>query len=712
MTRLLRQIATTAALLLLAGCGAAPRPALAQNLVKNGDFAAAGNPPQGWVIEREAAAKGSVRVDAGVLELAPNSRNTPSDKPLGIGQAYPGDGLAGKTLQVRARLGLRSPASAAVIGLAALRDNGSMIGMVQLRRTEPGELAEDRAELPIPAGERPKLIILFAVAEGQAGSALFDDIVLLAGAAPAAGVRSGPPAAAAATAGAAYAASVSVDAAALGRTIPRGLYGVNIEWWRNANGLWDDKADRLHPEAVRLTRELGPTLIRFPGGFLGDVYNWKDGLAPRAQRPQGQGINPRDRQKQNFALGELLDFATQTGSDLLLSVNAGPAGTPELAGDWVRHMAARRGGPRALWWEVGNELYHKGDASGGALPPEDYAEKFLAFARAMRAADPQVRLGAIGLENYPTFAFNSWRDWNEVILRRLGGEIDFLAVHNGYAPAGVDDRADPRGVYQALLAAPRMVAENLRITAEQIRRFAPPQRAERIRIAVTEWAPLFHVVPSSPFIDHSKTLGSALYTADLLRVFLQNDKVEVATYFKLNEASFQGLLGVRGGTWAPTAPYWALQLYTQHFGETLVGASATSPRFDSPRAGIVPAMRDTPLLETVASVSADRRRLWVMLINKSLDQAAEVDLALNGFVPTAGTAHLLSGNGVDAHTGTELPRVPGLRWAEQAQVGPGNRHARGAAQEVALVSAPLPATGRSLRYRLPAHSVVSLELRR
>ena len=703
-----------ALLALLAGfwLAASGFAAAAQNLVVNGDFAQRGDPPSGWVREPQTAGKGTLRIADGMLELAPNPSNTPSAKPLGIGQAIDASSMAGKTLAVSARLGLRAPATGAVLGLHALRADGSEIGKVHLRRSSVGAgLETETGTLSIAPGEKPKLLILFLVAEGLGGLAQFSAISVTTD------TRAAVQARAAQGSGAVYAAKVAVDAAARGREIPRGLYGVNIEWWRNANGLWDDGGDRFDPEALKLSKALRTTLIRFPGGFLGDAYDWREATGPRKNR-RAIVANPGSGEKgmPNFGTEELLQFAGAVGADLMLQANLG-TGTAKMAADWVRYMKDQQqrnpAGPRVQWWEMGNELYHKGDASGVSLAPEAYADKLLAFAREMRAVDPSIRLGAIGMENYAAFQFNSYPGWNEIVLKRTGGDIDFFALHNGYAPVVFDNRANPRDVYRALWAAPLMVAENLRTVGEQIRRFTPRDRAERIRIAVTEWAPLFHILPSSAWIDHSKTLGSALYMADVLRVFIQDDRVAAATFFKLNEASFLGLFAARRGKWIPNASYYAFQLYTEHFGTTVVASRAEAPTYDSVQAGIVPAMKRVPLLESVASLSVDASRLYVMLINKSLDRSADVALGISGFEAASGIAHLLTGASPDSNTGTELPKVPGIRWAKQVNVDATARHFdRGAPSEVTYASTPLPGVSESIAYRVPPHSVVSLELRR
>jgi alpha-L-arabinofuranosidase len=219
------------------------------------------------------------------------------------------------------------------------------------------------------------------------------------------------------------------------------------------------------------------------------------------------------------------------------------------------------------------------------------------------------------------------------------------------------------------------------------------------------------VNPSSAWIDHSKTLGSAVFVADMLRVFINDPRVEMATFFKLNEPSFLGLAGVREGKWIPNATYHAFELYTRHFGQTTVAAKALGPTFDSKKAGIVPAMKGVPLIETVASLSPDGKVLYVMLINKSWDQAAAVEISLSGFEPASGSAWLLTGAKPDSNTGSELPKVPGIRWGKQVNVDASRQFDKGAPSQISFGSAPLQDVGRQIRYRLPPHSVASLELR-
>ncbi len=92
--------------------------------------------------------------------------------------------------------------------------------------------------------------------------------------------------------------------------------------------------------------------------------------------------------------------------------------------------------------EVGNEIYMKSfDANSPPafdLRPADYADRVVAFAQAMRRVDPSIQIGAIGADNFTTVPLTHYADWTETVLAKASGSIDFLAVHNAYAPLVVD----------------------------------------------------------------------------------------------------------------------------------------------------------------------------------------------------------------------------------------------------------------------------------
>ncbi|MEK7994191.1 MAG: alpha-L-arabinofuranosidase C-terminal domain-containing protein, partial [Planctomycetota bacterium] len=262
----------------------------------------------------------------------------------------------------------------------------------------------------------------------------------------------------------------------------------------------------------------------------------------------------------------------------------------------------------------------------------------------------------------------------------------------------------------AMLAAPVLIAQNLADLSRQIDSLAP-DRGAQIKIAVTEWGPLFSGEPGHRFVDHVKTVGSALLAASAMKAFLESPRTEVACLFTLVDNAFLGWIGLRQGKFLPKAPYLALQMYTRHFGSTLVRSSATSPTYDSAPVGVVEGVRGVPYLDVVASRSDDGRTLYLMAINRNFDRPIRTSIELQSFIPSKdGIAWTLTGTGIDANTGTELPFPEVMKWARQAEGESAARFYQGKPEEVQIVSAALGGVAPTFEYTFPPHSVTSLEL--
>ena len=688
------------------------------DIVKNGGFEGGGEDSvPGWKAEKKAAGKGEYRlVDSPVhsgkssLKLSPNRSNDKwslVDNPLGLGQAFPARDLRGKKLYLSAWLGAEKNSNAVTM-LIALRKDGSIISSRLAQSPNDGKLAFHDDVLVVPDDSKTLAVILICIVEGTEGAAYFDDVF----------VSTTVPAtwqfakAAAPDDDSPLSAEITVDGSRKIRRIPATIYGTNIEWIWDANGIWDKKGRSLNKPLVNLTRDLKTPLIRFPGGIFADFYDWRDGIGPQESRRESKHLPGGPKSVHVFGTDEALDFADKTAARLLITVNAG-TGKPEDAADWVKYVNRRPGGKKVDYWEVGNELYIKdGSAHSKAstLPPQKYSRKFLEFAKEMRKADPSIKIGAISDENFGSLP-SSYQGWLEELLTTAGNEVDFVAVHNAYAPAIWMDKGWPaRSVYSAMLAAPLLIRDNLDLVSRKIEK-AAPSRSSHIKIAVTEWGPYFQTEPSSRFVDHGKTLGSALFTASTLKVFIENPRVEVANYFQLVDALFMGSIGVRGNTFTPKAPYYAIQMYTRHFGEYLIHSSTTSPTYNSPSVGRVDAVSDVPYLDIVASEADGGKTFYIMGINKNLDKPIKATINLKGIKPRAkGTAWILTGKSVDANTGTELFRAPGVKWAQQAEMEKNPQFSKGSPSEINITSVPLNNLKEKFEYVFPPHSVVSLQI--
>ena len=679
----------------------------------NGSFEqSAGSLPAGWTLDAAVKDKGDVRMadHAGkrVLQLSPNSRNG-GDKPLGVGQLLDAAAFRGKRIVVQAHLGAEGGATA-IVGVHALGKKGDL-GFVQLQQgASGGALVPQQQVLAVP--DSADNLIVYTIVSGTGGKAWFDAVALAPEGTATPSQRSTgaipsvlPGATQAASAGA-LKADITIDAGKTIRTIPATVYGTNVEWIFDGQGLWSAPANSLDSEGVRLVKDLGPTVLRFPGGVFSDTYHWRDGIGPQDKRPITEHHPNGPKSRHSFGTPEVSEVAKAAGAELLLTVNAGTGSAAEAA-DWVGYMNVN--GPKVHLWEVGNELYMKGDLSGGFMKADKYAKIYQSYASAMKAADPSIRIGAIGGLNQGAYHFIDDDRWTETVLKQAAGQIDFLSVHNAYAPVviGVNDKTDPLSIYRAMLAAPLQVEQNLQSLSALLARYEMPGKP--IGIAVTEWGPFFHVAPDSPWVDHVKTMGSALYVASTLNVFLRNPRVEMANFFKLTDHGFMGWLGRRNDGWQATAPYLVFSQYRHNLGRNLVQTDVQSPMFSSKPIGVVAAQDRAPLVDAVATV--DGGKLQVILVNKSEDKPIEARIIVKNARSVGSVkADVIRADSLDANTGTELPLVPGLRWSKQVEVA---RFSRGAPSEIRRETGSLPGAsangaGVPVTFQLPPLSVTTL----
>jgi hypothetical protein len=293
---------------------------------------------------------------------------------------------------------------------------------------------------------------------GSQPSFYLDDVRLVAGASP-------PPAAITAT--------IRIDAGGIITPIDSRVLGSNLPAWLNPSGFGDST---FHTRTIAS----GVTVLRMPGGSWSNGYSWLgcengDGSTcywTWASRPT-----------------EFVNFLRATGKPGMYTVNV--TGTSKeaaaavaffnsyvtdtthigvdirgtnwyTAGHWAQ-LRASHGNPQPLnvkLWEVGNEVYGGKPATGGPLcapwgwedvwtcDGTEYVngisghEGYLAFRAAMRAVDPTIWVGAVGVPDP-----SSWSDWGTKVISAAGSVMDFYVVHE-YA------YFDPPSTYQTALAEP------------------------------------------------------------------------------------------------------------------------------------------------------------------------------------------------------------------------------------------------------------------
>ena len=237
----------------------------------------------------------------------------------------------------------------------------------------------------------------------------------------------------------------------------------------SVEAAWDHAAERWREDVVGVTRDLAPTMMRW-GGIFVDFYRWREGVGPRNERPSMLNLLWGGVESNQVGTMEFVDLCRTVGAEPLICVNFESDGRRQYmkandnvrtadaneAAAWVAYCndsrsAERRahGRPAPLgvrYWQLGNETSY--DKNGFDL--ETAARKTVEFAKAMRAADPDVRLIAWGDS-----------DWAGRMAEAAGEHVQYLAFHHMFDPdsrerpvlRGESYRRDPDATWTQLMNA-------------------------------------------------------------------------------------------------------------------------------------------------------------------------------------------------------------------------------------------------------------------
>lgn len=194
----------------------------------------------------------------------------------------------------------------------------------------------------------------------------------------------------------------------------------------------------MRADVVEHLREIGTSVIRWPGGNFAGEYRWRDGLmadpderAPLQSymeietHPYSVGYDQND-----IGQEDILALCEKIGAEPFFTVN--PVwDDPEESAEWVRSC-----GGHVKFWSLGNEPGY--GHMEGPNDPEGYAALARRHAEAMLRADPGLQLVSGGC--YP-YGDEPWRDecakvWAERSAKALADIAPCTSYH-------FYDRPDP-----------------------------------------------------------------------------------------------------------------------------------------------------------------------------------------------------------------------------------------------------------------------------
>ncbi len=227
-----------------------------------------------------------------------------------------------------------------------------------------------------------------------------------------------------------------------------------------------DNVEGFHAGMIKLYKEAGFKMFKWPGGNFVSAYDYRDGLGDRDKRPPRVQPMWSDRVESNdVGLHEFMALNRLVGAEPDLAIDSG-FGSAREAAEQVEYcngsadtrmgkMRAENGHPEPFnvrYWTIGNEMY--GPWQYGHMSLDQYWAKHTYIVQAMKAVDPNIKVtaasasicekGVGGAEKkgnfFPSiweppiteklpYEFGSIYDWDGWMLAKAADYIDQLSEH-------------------------------------------------------------------------------------------------------------------------------------------------------------------------------------------------------------------------------------------------------------------------------------------
>lgn len=497
-------------------------------------------------------------------------------------------------------------------------------------------------------------------------------------------------------------AKIVIEAQQIEGDIDPHIYGNFIEVLGKCiyGGVWDEYNQNvplvhggIRQDVLEETRALKVTVLRWPGGCFSDVYEWKEGIGPRAQRKVqtnkhwhwlGSKFGPKH--DNHFGSDEFMTLVEELGTEPYVNINFG-SGTVEEAAQWVEYMngddrteygalRAKNGHPKPYnvkIWGIGNELYLPTEK--GFLEADAYANRYLAFVEAMREVDPTLKFVAVG-----TDFFNP--QWNRTILQITGNEIDYLSLHVYIPGLILESLTNSVKDYYNIIAGAFEVERRINWVQKSIQDAMGDRK--KIPISLDEWGPWWNM---RQLYEGHYTLRDGLFAASVFEMLHRNaGVVHMANYSEL--VNVLGMLVTSPTDIYHNPVYLAAQLFAQHAESYRVATTVTCESRQNPKYGNI-ADTTIPYLGCSTTTNQERDRLVIIGINRHHAHDLPTTIALHNFDPES-SARVFELNGPSHSAFNDFTKK----------------------NEVAIHEKATDCIASSFEYTFPAHSVTVLMIKK
>jgi alpha-L-arabinofuranosidase len=386
--------------------------------------------------------------------------------------------------------------------------------------------------------------------------------------------------------------------------------------------------DGFRGDVLALTRELGVTTIRYPGGNFVSGYRWEDGVGPTGERPTRLELAWHSIETNEVGLNEFMRWAAKAGVEPMMALNLGTRGVEDAirlleyvnhpAGTELSELRRRHGADRphdVRMWCLGNEM--DGPWQIGHKTAGEYGRMAAETARAMRMLDPGLELVVCGSSSasMPTFG-----DWESEVLEHTIELVDHISLHAYYEPFGDDVES-----FLASGAAMDRFIEDVSAIADAVA--ARRGLRKRIGLSFDEWnvwkekskrapGPPSEWLHAPAFAEEEYDVTDAVVIGGLLISLLRHvDRVSAACLSLLTNVSAPIRTIAGGPAWRQTI-YHPFALAAAHARGSVLRVALDAPMMTTDRHG------EVPVIDAVATTTADELALFV--VNRHRDEAVDL----------------------------------------------------------------------------------------
>jgi alpha-L-arabinofuranosidase len=406
----------------------------------------------------------------------------------------------------------------------------------------------------------------------------------------------------------------------MGRCVYTGLY-------EPGHPLADE--DGFRTDVLDLIRELGISVVRYPGGNFVSGYRWEDSVGPAEDRPSRLDPAWRSVESNQFGLDEFIRWCRKSDIEPMLAMNLGTRGTQEAVELWEycnhpggtswsdlrrKHGAAEPYGVRM--WCLGNEM--DGPWQLGHKSADEYGRLAATTARALRQFHAGLELVACGSSHRQMPTFGSWE---ATVLEHAYDEVDFISAHAYY-----EDKGDTASFLASSVNMGLFITDVV-ATADYVR--ARLKKTKRINVSFDEWNVWYlSRVPgqdspwqATPRIsEDAYTLADAVVVGSMLITLLRHtDRVTSACLAQLVNTIAPIRTEPAGPAWRQ-ATFYPFALTARHAKGEVLRVEPTAPTYSTSLYG------DVPVLDATATRDPDGGDITIFVLNRHQHEPVQLDV--------------------------------------------------------------------------------------